>query len=143
MLIMLFITHYVSDFILQSREVAKKKSTDVKFLFEHTFTTFLFFLLIVTIITFFRNVDSNGIIRNTVETGLKNTLIFCFLNSVFHTIIDGTIWNLYKWYRFRELNEREIDNFKFWEDKLFFDTIGFDQLLHISIIVILYEVYLK
>jgi len=125
--------HFIADFILQSREMGKNKSSSYKWLGLHLLIQFLVFLPI----------------------GLK----FSLCNAIIHGIIDKNIWNLYKFSAYlrikkmveplyyseenkKHLFEKFGKEWKYWEDHLFYTTIGFDQLLHIGTIVMLLE-YLK
>lgn len=123
-LIYLCILHFISDFILQSREMGTKKSEQVVWLLRHL-------IYIQMVFTF-------GL-APLLFTGLSGEkyLLFLVLNTIIHGIIDWNIWKLYKLsvlYRF--INR---DNFKYWEDHLFYTTIGFDQLLHISTLIFLWN----
>jgi hypothetical protein len=73
-------------------------------------------------------------------------------NSIIHGVIDSVTWKLYKLSvilrKPKELFERvEPDNpaiktamkFKYWEDHFFYLTIGLDQLLHVSTIILLFD----
>lgn len=112
--------HFVSDFIFQSRDVAKNKSSDFKYLKYHlqelgiTFTIGLLFFL-----------------------GIWKTLIFVILNTAIHGMID---WNIWRFYKSQRKNENP-ETFKYWEDKLFYIIIGFDQFLHgLTILLILWAI---
>jgi len=106
----LFVLHFVADFILQSREMGKKKSSEWRWLAAHLAIQFTVFLLV----------------------GWK----FALANALIHGIIDKNIWNLYKlsvlWRcpEFAKISTEDQAAFPFWEDHLFYATIGFDQLLH-------------
>ena len=131
MIIYLFFLHFVSDFILQSREMGKKKSEDFFWLLNHI-------LIILCVFSF-----------GLLFTNLK----FVFINAIIHGIIDWNIWKLYKYFVMRRLyapgpSSPENDpahplmvkeTWKYWEDSWFYATIGLDQLLHFTTIVILYE----
>ena len=141
--------------------MASKKSTEVIFLGKHSLIIFLSFLVGMGMFGFYD--PKIGIYGGSVSIG--NALQFCFYNSMIHAIIDGSIWNIYKRiviykltrqydmsykdeYKLtkEETNKRvgeDIKEYKFWQDGMFFDVIGFDQFLHISTIIILSEVFLK
>lgn len=55
---------------------------------------------------------------------------FGALNAVLHGVIDRNIWRLYH----IRLNKKG-KGFHYWNDYLFFLTIGFDQFLHVSILL--------
>jgi len=146
------ILHYTADFQLQSRDMAKNKSTNVLVLFKHA-------LIIFTVFT----------LGLGIAYGRKfgvNVWIFSFLNAIIHMFIDGTIWNIYKWLVTRKLEkdvvgvikldpeqhyppiqiipiEKRLKEYKFWEDSMFYDTIGLDQFLHVLTIIALGGIFLK
>ena len=114
--------HYIADFLLQPREMGKRKSSEPKWLAGHLLIQFLCFLPF---------------------TGWK----FALANCVVHGIIDWNIWKGYKWsayYRIKkdtdgmgwtpEIIQEHIEakgkQWEYWEDHLFYATIGLDQLLH-------------
>lgn len=105
------IAHFLSDFLFQTREMATKKSYEVKYLLQH------------------------GAILATVFTVLLLDPIFAITNAVVHITIDWNIWRLYRFIR-----ANESSNFKYWEDQLFYFTIGLDQLLHLLTITILVSI---
>jgi hypothetical protein len=107
MIIKLLIIHFISDFLLQRRWVAKNKSSDGMAMAEHISIIFCCFLYWGP--------------------------VFAGLNALIHMIIDKNIWNAYKWFRRKE----DKETFKYWEDHLFYSTIGFDQLLHVLTLVVL------
>lgn len=124
----MMILHFVADFIFQSREMGQKKSSEFRWLFKHLTIQWLFFAL--GLIYFVGPVTAVG---------------FATLNAVIHGIIDWNIWNLYKVYtihRLKDIDPLEDDRFimpfgqfKYWEDHMFYITIGFDQLLHCLTII--------
>lgn len=130
-LIYLFFLHFLADFVLQPREMGRKKSEQVKYLAHH--------LLIQWVVFFF------GLMLIMPD----HFALFALVNTLVHGLIDWNIWNLYKisvWKRRRseiELIGREEfkKTWKYWEDHWFYLTIGFDQFLHATTIVVLY-VYL-
>lgn len=123
-LLLAFFLHFIADFILQSREMGKNKSSNWKYLLAHLSIQFLVFL------PFF---------------GWQ----FSLANAAIHGIIDKNIWNLYKiftLYRlgyFRAWKEGKLDNVtkyhKYWEDHLFYATIGLDQFLHSATLILLFN----
>ena len=103
------VMHFIADFVLQRRWVATNKSSNWLALGEHILIVFLCFL--------------------------PFGFTFSLLNALVHMVIDKTIWNVYKWLRGKE----DKETFKFWEDDLFYTTIGFDQLLHVVTLIVLAE----
>lgn len=122
--------HFVADFLLQTREMGKQKSYVFKMLLAHVGIQFaMFAILLLPFLGW-------------------NSFIFAFCNALIHGVIDWHIWRGYKWITVKRLEGVEpLDDprfdmpsgeFKFWEDHLFFTTIGLDQLLHGLTLVLLF-----
>ena len=122
-MIYLYILHFIADFILQSREMGQKKSTEFKWLAKHLGIQFIIFFIGLI---FFDPIYA---------------FIFATINSFFHGIIDWNIWKFYKlsvYYRIKKdpehnllpENKSELEKWQYWKDHLFYTTIGFDQMLH-------------
>lgn len=117
MLSVLFILHFLADFLLQTPQMGREKSEKFKVLLLHCNIHFLVFLFGLIVI------------------GLGPAILFALTNAFIHGIIDWYVWRLYK----KSVVERNpgVDleilkkTFKYWEDPIFIKTIGFDQLLHI------------
>lgn len=119
-LIYLFTLHFVADFMLQSREIGRKKTKEIDYLLLHG---------IGVLYTFAAAWYIFGI------GGWELALV----NSVIHMIIDANIWRLYYftvWWRNPYVTP---SRWKYWEDYWFYFTIGLDQLLHIITILLLVE----
>jgi hypothetical protein len=156
LIIYLLILHFVSDFLMQSREMGEKKSSDLKFLLFHVLIIFSVFYLGLNLyyafdFSFLPNILN--LIFQSDRISPLNILYFCILNSVVHLVIDALIWNLYKLYyknQFNKMIEADSsklfshlrDNFKYWKESSFYNTIGFDQLLHTATLIILGFIYL-
>lgn len=142
MFALLMVLHYVADFLLQPREMGKKKSSEPKWLAGHLLIQFLCFLPF---------------------TGWK----FALANCVVHGVIDWNIWRGYKLLAaYRIMNKvdplglirkqytveeamkehpavkEEVLNWKFYEDHWFYATIGLDQLLHMLTLYFLHKALL-
>ena len=143
MIAKLLALHFIADFLLQSREMGKKKSSELRWLLAHLSIQFTVFLLV----------------------GWK----FALVNALIHGLIDWNIWKLYKLFvhlrldkrtsieyavrfvytqkhnkRWRKaMYNRHVKNFQYWEDHWFYATIGFDQLLHGLTLVYLAGVFFK
>lgn len=103
----LVIVHYIADFIFQTREMGTKKSSSIKWLSLHVLvyiTVFVTFTLIF--------VDSN---ISFSEQYLK----WFIVNGILHWITDFFSSKLSSYF------------YKNKKEKLFWSTIGFDQLIHI------------
>lgn len=114
MIAWLLFLHFLSDFLLQTREMALKKSAQPLVLFAHVHIIFLTFFL-----------------GTTPFIGATKALLASALNSATHAVIDWNIWRGYKY-----LRRRQPPDFKYWEDSLFYTTIGLDQLLHVWCLVL-------
>lgn len=125
-LCVLFLAHFIGDFLLQSREMGRKKSKEYKWLLGHCGIIFgtsfvgLFLLLLYPA----SHISVWGVI-------IVASMLSLFISSL-HMVIDASTWNIYSWFRRKE----DIKTFKFWEDHWFFVTIGADQLLHILTILV-------
>ena len=136
LIVKLLVLHYIADFILQPREMGKNKSVRLEWLACHLLIQFLVFF------PFF---------------GIK----FAAANCLVHGVIDWFIWRGYKAIVMWRIKRREklygegghplyvypkwngIDypkpqpEWKYWDDSAFYDTIGLDQLLHASTLILL------
>lgn len=119
-LLILFLVHFVSDFLLQSRKMGENKSTSMPWLVGHIGIIFICF----------------------VPFGL----FFAMCNAISHLLLDGCLWNIYKlgWGivfkgRIKEdpvlTMDGELHRHKYWKDYWFYTTIGFDQMLHLIFLV--------
>ncbi len=54
--------------------------------------------------------------------------LFALINAATHALIDWNIWRAYK--------KGKSKNFKFWTDRWFYTTLGFDQLIHTSVLIL-------
>jgi len=107
--------HFISDFPLQPRWVAERKSFDMNALYTH--------MLIISGVFFL------GLIP---FMSLHNTLLFAVPYTLLHGVQDRFIWRSY-----RKGREGQPSRCEFWKDKMFWDTLGFDQALHIFLLVYL------
>lgn len=138
MLTYILFLHFFADFILQSREMGQKKSTEINVLLHH--------LLIITGIMFVGMFPFIGL-------GVENIVGFVLLNTLIHGVIDWNIWRFYKLSVMKWMQNNPdhpavkhyeaTKEFKYWEDHLFFTTIGLDQFLHAATIVLLADWLLK
>ena len=118
MIILLLISHFIGDFALQSRKIATTKSTKLTSLSIHLGILFLSLLPITFL----------------MKASFYIPILYCIL----HGIQDWFIWKGYKqFYTFRQSYGRLPPPFQ--EDHWFYFTIGFDQLLHIIILLFLFK----
>jgi len=113
MILLLLISHFVGDFVLQSRKIATTKSSNLSSLLIHL--TILFCSLI------------------PISLYLKISLFIPLLYCILHGIQDWFIWKGYK--ILHSIQSRPV----YYEDHLFYSTIGFDQLLHTIILLTLFK----
>jgi hypothetical protein len=131
----LFILHFVADGLLQPRWMGKGKSDNFDILFMHISIIYA----VITIGMFFL-------------VPFKIALAVGAVNAILHMLIDATIWKLYKAITKLRLHgigeltyhqKLEITKlFKYWEDKLFYDTIMADQLLHSLTLVLVWKLFI-
>ena len=140
-LTILFITHFLFDFVFQSREMGKRKSEDINYLLKHGGILFMGYMW-----------AAYAICDNIADMFAMGAVIV-----IIHCIQDWYIWRGYKWIINREIikciagadmipqehldaiKTKELNNFKYWEDHKFYTTIGIDQTLHFITIVLLYD----
>lgn len=129
MIALLLVTHFVADFVFQSREMGKNKSSQPIWLLKHLSIQFGFFFGVLLL-----------------AAGLKVALLFALANTIIHGFIDWNIWRLYKLYAYKEIEKNPkhplltgniLEPWQYWNDHWFYTTIGFDQLLHGLTIVLL------
>jgi len=111
--------HFLSDWILQPRKVAKRKSSSIKWMLKHIVVIHVTF----AILAYFAHVPQYLVL----------------LNSVLHFGIDRIIWNAYKKIRVGDDYPQEyLDKNKWAEDYWYFFTIAVDQMLHLCILAYIF-----
>lgn len=121
-LIIIFILHYIADFLCQSREIADKKGKDIKYLLLHG----LDYTLVMTGILI-----SIGLISTIISYNIGYTwvqlLSFGVINGLLHTITDFISSKFTsKFYTKKSYHS-------------FFNVIGLDQLIHTITLIITYN----
>jgi len=159
-LMSLMICHFVADFLLQSREMGKKKSSEWRWLLKHMGIQWAVFMLVVPLIVAAKICTIGEAqypeFMGSPEFFPKFLLPLCLIvgamfstvNTLVHGLIDWNIWKLYKISAYMRIKkEAEEGNFglawiaesgknwQYWEDHWFYTTIGFDQLLHAATII--------
>lgn len=137
----LLLSHFVGDALLQSREMAERKSSDLYVLFTH-----------ICVVSFVNLIFAGIFFDSTIA------IKFTLLNAVGHLMIDGLIWNGYKFtvvWKAKKFWKKNYENlkvadssnnwakcyhaflpkFKYWKDKNFYTFIVLDQMLHIACFV--------
>lgn len=108
-LLIIMIAHWIADFILQTTEVAINKGKHMWALLQHTGHYSLAMLFFCIPLTIFGVPD-------------EKYLLFIMINGILHGLVD------YFTSRLRNKVYNEEDN------HMFFVLVGFDQLLHLSIL---------
>jgi len=123
-IILILIAHFVADFIFQPHFIAVSKSYNIKHLIYHIIIYALAFFIIFGLSWYFMFYIIGFTI--TAEVWLQMAFGITIVNSVLHYIIDYFTSNIsgYFW------KKQDYHNF--------FVIIGFDQLLHISLLIISY-----
>jgi len=109
--------HWIGDFIAQSDWQANNKSTDNQALVHHTLSYTVIWSLIVMIL-FFIDMD---------KYGGRSVLLFILITFITHTLTD---------YITSRINKKLL---KRRSKKMFFVSIGFDQILHYLQLFICYS----
>lgn len=120
-IIYILITHFVADFLMQSNDMATKKSTSIKWLTLHVVSYFKGLMWSALLFYIFNALAFNLIIPPWSIVG------FCVTNAVLHWVTD--------YFTSRETS-------RLWKEqkvRKFFHMIGLDQLIHgICLIMTLY-----
>jgi len=113
LLALLFIKHFLVDFVFQTNTIAEKKGEQFNYLFIHALIhTFASALVLV----FF--------------TSITKTITIILFELIFHILFD-----------FIKASKRLLGRFTF-PHKLYFVSFGFDQLLHqLGYLVIVWAVF--
>jgi len=123
-LITIFSTHFIADFIFQSRNMGRKKGKNIFWLLTHVFV----YTLVTTIGWYlFLNLDLFS---------FKTFSIFIFLMFSTHFVTDF-ITSKVSGYCYLKMLENKKKPYK-WEH-LFWSTIGFDQLIHAITLILIYN----
>jgi hypothetical protein len=117
--LLILMAHYVGDFVFQSRDIATKKSESIGALSIHILIYSMTVFIILFIGLYFMEIVAS---LHVIQMAVGITIV----NGLFHYIIDffTSKINAYFW------KAKKIRNF--WL------TIGFDQLLHTSLLVYCY-----
>ena len=118
-ILLIFITHFIADFIFQSEEMAKGKSVDNLQLLKHTLM-----YSFITFICFFIMGLFEWVVNISHTLKPLNILLFTIITFIFHTITD---------YMTSRVVKQKFDNEEYGSDIPnlgAFTIIGFDQVLH-------------
>lgn len=119
-IIYILVTHFVSDFIMQTNEMAKGKSTSIKWLTLH-------------IISYFKGFIWSAVLYFIISSFIFQTVIsawlligYCLLNAGLHWVTDYfTSKQTAKLWAQQKVHE-------------FFVMIGLDQLIHATCLILTY-----
>jgi len=116
--ILLFVAHYVGDFLLQSREIAENKSKRIGYLVMHGFFVFI----------------PIGVVLAIVSTiGIGPAIFAAILYVLFHMVQDHFIWSYFEYKARLGGWQRGDENFNRW----FFRILGLDQMLHMIVLFVI------
>lgn len=108
-IIFILFAHWVSDFLLQSDEVATTKSSSLAALMYHVF---VYAISMVVLLSIFLLMPPEKVV------------FFCYLNGIIHFFVDFVTSKI---------------NSSLWEAEKrhwFFSMIGFDQFIHVTILLL-------
>jgi hypothetical protein len=107
--------HALADFVLQDREMALNKSKKLSVLAEHCLHhAALFFVVLLFLASF------------------KEAILYSGVNAILHGIVDWNIWRGFK----NAHADKDIATFRYWEHPTFWQTIGCDQALHYTCLIL-------
>lgn len=122
--ILILVVHYVADFICQPDEIATKKSDDIKALMTHIFIyTIVFFILFCL---YGVVLNAFAILAIPLKVWIQIGLGVSIVNAILHYIVDYFTSKICKYFWQKE------------QRRNFFLVIGFDQLLHTSLLIYCY-----
>ena len=148
-LVLILVAEYVGDFIFQSRDMALNKSKDVKVLFQHlSYIALMLFGVFV------------GMWLGGLYLPFHLIILYILSYCMIHGIQDWYIWKGYAVIVSKRMEARAltrgigcsperlartikhfVDTKEYAEDKIFYDTIGLDRLLHVITLVVLWGVF--
>ena len=135
-IILILIAEYIGDFLLQDREMALNKSKDIKVLLKHL-----------------RKIGAMLFIPLIFMLPIYNVLLFIGVYCLVHGIQDWFIWKGYGLIVYRRFKvnkshnqtmercEKFVLNKEYADDKVFYDVIGLDRLLHVITLVVLCGIF--
>lgn len=118
-ILVLIILHFLSDWILQPRSVAKRKASSFKWMMKH----------IVVIHIIFAVYGYTGVVSQWIV----------LINTASHLAIDKGVWWTYRRLRIPLDDEEYIRCNKYAEDYWYYFCIAVDQTLHLCILIWLFS----
>ena len=126
-IIFILFTHFISDFVMQTDEMAKGKSTSIFWLTFHTIAYLIVSLIIsVFYVTVLNQLD---IVNYDEITSLM--IYYYIINSIFHFLTDFITSKIAKYY----FDKNEIHNG--------FVVIGVDQFIHSTTLILTFYFIFK
>lgn len=118
--VVLAIIHYIADYLVQSRKIADNKSKNIKYLLIHggEYTLTIWLLLSFAFMIFMQ------------ISPIVLVFKYCLINGVIHTIVDYFTSRLTSKYYAKK------------DYKSFFRILGLDQLIHISTLILTFNIFL-
>ena len=115
----IIVTHFVSDWILQPRAIAKRKAASLIWMAKH-----LLIILIATSILF---------------TLAELSVGWAVLYTLLHGVQDRYIWRAYEKFR-GPYTEEFLSHNRYAEDYWWYFTIAIDQTIHLSLLFLFFNV---
>lgn len=109
----IIITHFVSDWILQPRSVARRKSSSWSWMLKHLWVIYA----ATSVLFFFGEIP----------------VLLALPYTVLHGIQDRYIWQIYAWH-VGPYTPEYLSHNKYAEDYWWFFTIAVDQIIHLSML---------
>jgi len=126
----LLLLHFIGDFLMQDRHTAENKSKSFSVMHEHCFDVLLIYLVGLFLIG--KNIHN-----------IDGFLIFIYCT---HFLQDTLIWRGYKYFISKTSEYKTAifykKEYRYWEKSHFYHAIGFDQMLHIATLYLLWKVLL-
>jgi|SaaInlV_100m_DNA_2_1039680.scaffolds.fasta_scaffold06613_10 hypothetical protein len=119
-IIFLVVMHFICDFVLQSRQMAKNKSSSLKWLTVHVITYATGFAILLALMSDFMVIGSM-------------LITFVVINALLHFLTDFSTSRTTS-FCYKQMQEQESDS---WEH-LFWIVIGLDQMFHIVTLILTY-----
>jgi hypothetical protein len=120
--LLIIVTHFVSDWILQPRAIARRKASSVLWMGKH--------LLIILVATFLLSI--------LLGLSIEKVILYTVLYTLAHGIQDRYIWRTYE--RFRgPYTEEFLSHNRYAEDYWWYFAIAVDQILHLSLLFWLFS----
>jgi len=113
-IVTLLISHFIGDFVFQSRKMAENKSKSLPYLLLHIF------VIIMSL--------------NLPAMIFKIAWFVPIVYGLLHGMQDLFLWKFYK-YLYSKL-DRKVN---YYEDYWFYFTIGLDQLIHLIVLFLIFH----